>query len=506
MGTQKAIGQLIGLNAASAVLGLATSVLIARLFGTTPEAAVYFGATTLLAVTVSMTQTGQILEIFMPVYHQRRRVAGMEAAHAAVSVTMNWMAIGLGLLATLVAAGAPTLVRLLLPGFAPDSQLLGANVFRAIAPLLAVRSLLAMLHMVGNAERRFGVPESVALVGRLFSIGTIVLATPSLGIWALVLALWVGDVCRLVGFGLVLFQLGYRYRPILRIPGYRASAVFRQMLYTIWYAGATQVWTFALNAALSLLSEETYALYKHVETIYRRTSSLVLRPVSVVFFTLFAETAAKGLSSLWALVREATNQALVLAALTLCAGYVSARPVLELLWGGDRFTDVELSLAAKILAAMFGLMLVQGPAQVLRKASVAAGWVRPLYLGMAGVQLLSAASAGPLVVRFGVWGAIAALGVNAAGFLIVPIVLVRTHAGEWVGVQVRTVFRWAIAVGLGIGVGQGLFENSPRWGWLGDQPFAVVLIATASAGLTSLLAAFLLGDRPLSSWWPYKNG
>jgi len=500
VGIKKAISSLVLINLVGAGLGLVTAVLIARLFGTTAEAAVYFGATSLFAVTFSLSQTGQLVEVFLPVYHQRKAIDGPRGAYAAASVVINWMVLAFGLLAVGAALAAPQLVRLLLPGFSEASQLLGVQVFRAISPLLALRSLLSVLHSVGNAERHFGVPESVAVVSQAFSITAIAILASPLGVWALVVALWVGELVRLVGFILFLHKIGFRYTGKLAADGFDHGAVFRQAAVTIWYVLATQVWVFALNAALSLLSESVFALYKHAEAIYRRTNGLLMRPISVVYFTEFAQIAPRSRDAVWDSCAEAVHQTLALAALVLVGIAISSRPLLSILWGSESFTPQEIGMASTILIALFGLLTFSGPGQVLRKAVVSAGFLRIQYVGLTGIQLASAASAGVLVAWLGVWGAVTAVFLNALGFLLVPLLIARVKAGRLVFYRVRAALTWTGSALLGGAAGVAAMRLAQK------AELSAVWEGVAAAGAASgavavvLLTAVILKDPVARDW------
>src|SRR5690242_21707640 len=91
VGARRAIGTLTSLNVAGACVALANSVVTARLFGTSRPMEVFFAAASVQVQLVSLVQTGQLAEIFLPIYHRIRHRSGTERARAAFSVLMNWM-------------------------------------------------------------------------------------------------------------------------------------------------------------------------------------------------------------------------------------------------------------------------------------------------------------------------------------------------------------------------------------------------------------------------------
>ena len=63
-----------------AVTAVASSIVVARLFGTGSDIAVYFGASTLVSLMVSLTQAGQLGEVFLPEFIRLKEETGRQSA------------------------------------------------------------------------------------------------------------------------------------------------------------------------------------------------------------------------------------------------------------------------------------------------------------------------------------------------------------------------------------------------------------------------------------------
>ena len=85
----KKVFTLSTLRIISIVLGLVYSILQVRFFGTSRAVEVFFVANTLVYLVISLTQAGQLSDIFLPVYLSISQKEGKESAHRAFSVLIN---------------------------------------------------------------------------------------------------------------------------------------------------------------------------------------------------------------------------------------------------------------------------------------------------------------------------------------------------------------------------------------------------------------------------------
>jgi peptidoglycan biosynthesis protein MviN/MurJ (putative lipid II flippase) len=138
--------------------------------------------------------------------------------------------------------------------------------------------------MLGNAEKWFGKFEVPVLIGSIIGLIIIILGHTTLGIWCLVLSQWSMQLFALFGRAWQLRKKDFHHAWILRHPGFRPHTVFVQLGHTLAYILATQTFAIRFKALLTLLPAGSLSVYGYAETVYARTSSLFLRPVSTVFF------------------------------------------------------------------------------------------------------------------------------------------------------------------------------------------------------------------------------
>ena len=89
MSQLRSISRLTIINIANAFVGVATSIAMAWLFGTSVRMQCYFSAVTLLAVVQKGFLVGQFSDNFLPEYVQRREVDGTEKADRCFSALYN---------------------------------------------------------------------------------------------------------------------------------------------------------------------------------------------------------------------------------------------------------------------------------------------------------------------------------------------------------------------------------------------------------------------------------
>ena len=453
----RSIAVLTIMNGAGAVVAILTSAVTAYLFGTGRALEVYFAASTLLSLIARLTQVGQLSEIFLPGYHRMRHEYGLEAAQRSFAVVLNWTLLGAATVCAVLWMAAPYVVLLLVPGFTAADRALGTTMFRWLLPLLFYEILTSLLQTLSNAERWFGRPEAANVVGGAAALAAMLVFARSMGIWAMVISLWIGWTTQVIGYLAIAYHMGYRHRLILRQRGFSVRALFSQLLYTLGYVGSTQVYAFALNAGLSLLPQGMYAVFNYVQQLYSKTQAVFLRPVSVVFFTHVSVALSKGAENARHLAREALSRSLMIWSVLVAVIVVAGRPALAGLWGVHKFGADNLVIAVRLLIVFYVLMFASNLGQISRKTAISLGAVRQVYLYASGMQLLSAGVVFLLLPRFGIAGAAAVVAFNVLALAAAPtIALWRERPALVTGYPAPMLWRWSIAMALGVAAGSAV--------------------------------------------------
>lgn len=489
MRTGRAIGIMTLLNVVNAAVGITYTVLVAYYFGTSRVLEIYFAAAAVQVSLVQFIQLGQMTEIFLPVYHRLKKSLGPVDAFAAFSVLLNWVVVIAVLASGMAWLFAPILMHLRIPGFSASDIDLSVEIFRWCLPLLAVQIVNGLAATLANAEKWFGVPEALQVAGRVLGLVSVAGLAPSLNVWALVAGLALSNLLPFVGFIFITRKLGYRHRLSLRHSDFSVVKVFRQLLTTFSYVGAVQVYGFVFDAALSTLPQGVFAVFKYVTQITAKAEPMVMRPVSVVFFTQFSTSFAAGASNLRKLAETALARMLAISAVVFVTVFTAGEPLLAALWGPRRFGVDEVKLAATLLTLVFAVSIISGFAQISRKVGATLGLVQAMYFVGGCSRLAAALLAWFLIDIAGTYGAIAAFVIaNVVTNCVFALPTFITRREYFVWYESGLLLRWGAAVAAAC-LGGTIFAEHLPLDWTGSRLYATVAgIAIASVSLTALLA------------------
>jgi len=185
--------------------------LLAYFFGTGQELEAYFAALALLATTQRIAQSGQIGEVFLPLYHDVKRKSGEKEAQEVYAIILNWIGIFcIALMIVLILLSYP-LTTLIVPGFSVEKQFMVVDMFRMVIPLLLLKIIFNVVNFYFNAEKLFGKPELITLIASITGVAGLIILAPIYGIWGAVYSLFIVDIVRLIGF-LVLLKVKLKYK------------------------------------------------------------------------------------------------------------------------------------------------------------------------------------------------------------------------------------------------------------------------------------------------------
>jgi len=489
----KSIGVVGIINALSTGLGLLYSVVLARYFGVGTSIEVYFASTTLLFMINSLTQSGQLAEIAMPIYHKFQSSEGQEKANRVMSVVFNWM--GLIALTFTIGSflGAPYLFYWSASGFEPEQLEEGVLIFRIISPLLFIEIMKSQITSLVNAEKKFGKIEWVNILNQITSMLFIVFLSGKYQVYAVVMGLWVGELIA-IGYGIyVLSQTRFRFHFILKQEGFQISSVLKNMSYTFAYVMVTQVFLFYMNNLLTHLPKGMYAVFKYATLIFSKIQGLLIRPVSTIFFSQFSSAFHSGSSKLKNLVEETTSLSFVLSAFVFAGMLAAGHPLLRILWEGDKFTSESVFRVYETLSVISICMFFNAMALIFRKISMTLGKVKEQYLGYIAIQIFCFILLYFLRNRISLEVVLAVYLVNAFLLSSVPIVISKLHSGLVIPINLgaktgRNMLFFLSLVGFGLAI-EWLTQSME---WLSNAFFAFSFSVFLFCFL-SVLAAFLFG-------------
>jgi len=494
LGAFRSIGILAVLNALGAVTSVANTILIGYFFGTLRAVEIYFAANTLQGVVNQLTQSGQISELFVPLYHRRKESGGKEAAELCFAVILNWTFLLVLAVVLLAMLAAPWLMAITVPGFSAEDQAFGVQMFRWLIPVAIFNVTLALMTALANAESRFGQPEAWMLMGRVASVAAILILATHFGVWALVWSWWATMGVSLIGLIAMLRRMGYRHRFALRVPDYPVASFFGRLLSTLGDVVVAQLFNIVLTAGLSTLPQGSLAVFRYARLIHERTTGIALRPVFTVFFTQVSQAIAGGSEKVRALVVAALNRSLAVVALLVAGMAVAAVWLLGGLLGGDRFPPDDIRMVATLLVIFFVLLAARGQSLIGRKTVMALGMVHRVTWITVLSRLLACGCAWLFIAWWGMTGAVITIVCMELLLALAPSVVLlvwsRAYAATF---SAWLVLRWSIAVLCGCGATLWLESFLPE---LADSGRAARIGAGTSLAMlgvgTALAAAWVL--------------
>lgn len=380
--------KLFSLRFIASILGLAYSILQVRYFGASRTIEIYFAAQSLVYLVTSLTQSGQLAEIFLPEYH-KLKIIKPKLGFQALNVVINRMLLWGTLIMTIVFIFAPFFINILVPGFNIEDKEQVTLIFRTLLPYLYLQLMNSFFITVLNAEKKFGRVEFLGLINSLVNIVVLIFLYPYLGLWSLVISLLLGKIIEFIFYISQLYKIGYQYQFIFSIAQFDHVSFFKTMKSTFTYVGASQFYSFVLTASISFLPEGTFAIFKYVQRFASRIKGLFIQPFMTIFFTEYSQLLQKGKSvvtEFYKYLKGIINVNLIAIIGTILLGDF----IIDLLWGGEKFDESYVRLAYIFLVFNITAVLISSLSQVYRKMAVAHGKGKKLYYYWVFTQILSA--------------------------------------------------------------------------------------------------------------------
>ncbi len=446
--------KLFSLKFIAAILGVLYSILQVHFFGTSREIEIYFGALSLAYLVTSLTQSGQLAEIFLPEYH-RLKIKGVELAHQGLNVVINRMLLYGFVLILAIFISAPYFINLLIPGFEDQDKILAISMFRMLLPYLTIQLVSSFFITVLNAERKFGRAETLGLLNSIINIVVLLILFRLLGVWALILALLVGKFIELAFYLQQLYKGGFRYSFIMSLDEFDHVKFFKTIQRTLLYVSATQIYSFVLTASISYLPEGTFAVFKYVQNLATKIKGLFIQPFITIFFTTYSQLAQFSKSVTNEVNRTITN--IINVNIILCIGTIlMGKYIIEIIWGGDKFDINDINLAYIFLLFNVVAIIFSSLGSSYRKMAVSHGKSKELYSFWVVAQLLSALFSYFLIKNFGITGLYFIVPINTFLMGAVSFIVYRSST-EVTDIQIN---KTTIYIGLGLIIIASLFNFS----------------------------------------------
>lgn len=410
----KSIGYLTGLKIIGSSVGLVYAVLQVRYFGATATVDAFFVAMSGVYLIMSLTQGGQLAEVFMPEYLNRIENGGKDAGSALLSAVINRIVVFLLIGLIIIYLIAPWIMQIMALGLEHEYRVLSIALFRVSLVLILFNIVASFVNTTLNAEQIYGRSEWTSIVNGIISIIILVSFFELFGIWVLLYALFAGKIFEF-GLGLIfLKKIGFKYQFIWNVPNYNLKNFFSILFSTSGYVGATQFYNIVLTAMASYLPAGSFALFNYTNQLSTKTQNILVTPVSTVFFSKFSGLVTKGRENLSSFLKLPIMALSILTFVQFCFALLLGEDILRLLWSERTLSDEEYKIAYIMLSINLLGVIFSSIGMIFRKSVVAMQGAKKLYKGWTSIQILTAAYSFLIIYYFGVYGLASVPVVNMA--------------------------------------------------------------------------------------------
>ena len=229
----------------SRVLGFFRDVVIARFFGASLAADVFFIAFKIPNLFRRFFAEGAFSQAFIPVLTEDRASGGDEAVIRLTSAVSGTLALVLFAVVVVGVLSAPFIISVFAPGFLQNTEKfeLATSLLRLTFPYLFFISLTALGGAVLNTYGRFAVPAITPAVLNLVLIGMAIVMAPHLEnpVMALAYGVLVGGMAQLGLQVVALCRVGLFPKPAIAFADAGVKKIFHLMIPAMFGVSVAQI-------------------------------------------------------------------------------------------------------------------------------------------------------------------------------------------------------------------------------------------------------------------------
>jgi len=178
------------------------------------------------------------------------------------------------------------------------------------------------------------------------------------------------------------------------------------MFTTSGYVLATQFNITLMTAMASYLPTGSISLYNYVQQLSSKASSIIIGPVSTVFFSKFSQVVSEKKKDLENYIKKPFETIVVIFFVIFCFIFLIGFELLHVLWSEKSLSYSEFRIAYLMLILNFLALIFSNSGQIFRKVSIALGKGGQLYKGWIVIQFFSSIYTFIFIYFFGIIGLI----------------------------------------------------------------------------------------------------
>lgn len=279
----KASGVVALFGVISKLLGFVRETVIAAVFGATGVTDAYLIAYMLPSV-LFVSVGAAIVTVFIPVYTEVNNRQGIQAGFGLINKFGTVALLIVGVLILLGGIFAPSIVRVLAPGFSGYIFDLTVSLTRLLIPVMVLLTLSYLATASLNAQRQFSVPAVIGLPYNIIIIVATLLLGNNLGIYGLAIGTIVGVASQLFVQLPALYKSGYRMRFDLDLTDPHLRKIGLLLGPVIFSSAATQINVMVNRILASGLAEGSIAALNFANKVNLLPYSLFVSSIITVMY------------------------------------------------------------------------------------------------------------------------------------------------------------------------------------------------------------------------------
>lgn len=384
----KATGVVLVMNLIVKVLGFLRETSLASAFGASELSDAYLSAYTIPYFLQSILGYALVAAV-VPILTKYLVAGRRDEASYVGSAIINLTAAGLAGVTLLGIICCDWLVRLLAPGYGPEQAALTANLARIMFPSVVFMGVGMVLTGICNAHYRFAVPAFAPGVSNIIIIVSLLWFSASYGIFG---AAW-GTLLSFVGFFViqvpVLWQIGFKYRPVLDLKHPAVRRLLREIGPVVLGVAVNQIY-FAINRIFaSGLAEGTISNINYANKLMMLPMGIFVAAVVSAIYPALAEFSLRKDRRGLADTMKGGLISVMLVAVPAAVGLaLLAEPIIRLLFEHGEFTHEDTLATAWALVCFTVGLIPMAANMIITRVFYALGDVKtPVIVGMLSIVM-----------------------------------------------------------------------------------------------------------------------
>ncbi len=344
---------------ANKILAIGRQIVIARTFGTSADYDAFVAAFRLPDILFMLIAGGALGTAFIPILTERltRHPAADPAGWRLASSVLNTLLLVVISLSILLALLARPLVEwVIAPGFAPETQILTANLMRLTLLSTIIFSASSLLGAILHTRQHFLLPAIAPLIYNLGIMAGAVFLAGRFGVYGLIIGVVIGALGHLLIQVPGLIHYRMQYRPILDWADHDLHQIVKLMGPRVLNIVVIQINFVVMFNLASFLGEGSVSALDYGWDLMQMPQTIIGSALGIVLFPTMSQLAARGdIPALRRTMAQALRIILALSIPAMVGLIVLGRPIIQVMFergefGPDSTTAVYQSLQFWALA------------------------------------------------------------------------------------------------------------------------------------------------------------